>query len=41
MFKDENLITIPYTDLVEKPYATVLKIYEQLKLTTTPLFYNN
>ncbi len=38
MFKDENLITIPYTDLVEKPYATVLKIYEQLKLATTPLF---
>jgi hypothetical protein len=37
-FKNENLITIPYTDLVEKPYTTVLKIYEQLKLETTSSF---
>ena len=37
-FTKENFITILYTDLVEKPKDTVLKIYEQLKLETSPDF---
>ena len=37
-FKNENFITLPYTDLVEHPKETVLKIYEQLKLEITPDF---
>ena len=37
-FKYENLITIPYNDLVAQPKDTVLKIYEQLKLDITPDF---
>jgi len=37
-FKKENFITIPYTDLISAPKQTVLKIYDQLKLETTPEF---
>jgi hypothetical protein len=37
-FKKENFITIQYTDLVAQPKQTVLKIYNQLKLETTPAF---
>lgn len=37
-FKKENLITVAYNDLVRKPYDTVLKIYEQLQLDTSPAF---
>ena len=37
-FKQENLITIPYTDLIKNPKDTVLKIYNQLQLEVTPTF---
>lgn len=37
-FKKENFITIQYNDLVAQPKQTVLKIYEQLKLETSPAF---
>ena len=37
-FKQENLITIPYTDLIKNPKETVLKIYNQLQLEVTPTF---
>ena len=37
-FTKENFITVAYTDLVDKPKETVLKIYEQLKLETSPDF---
>jgi len=37
-FKKENFITVQYTDLVAEPKQTVLKIYEQLKLDTSPAF---
>jgi len=37
-FKPENLITIPYLDLIKNPKDTVLKIYEQLQLEITPVF---
>ncbi len=37
-FKKENLITVPYTDLVAQPKETVVKIYQQLKLEMTPQF---
>ena len=37
-FSQENLITIPYTDLVSQPKETVLKIYKQLQLDITPAF---
>ncbi len=40
-FKKENFITIPYTDLVAQPKQTVLKIYEQLELETSPEFLEN
>lgn len=37
-FKKENLITISYNDLVAHPKETVLKIYEQLQLESSPEF---
>ena len=37
-FKKENFITISYTDLIAQPKETVIKIYDQLKLTMTPEF---
>ncbi|MCB0508403.1 MAG: sulfotransferase [Bacteroidetes bacterium] len=37
-FKEENLITVPYADLVSHPKQTVLNIYNQLQLNTTPEF---
>ncbi|MEN9446827.1 MAG: hypothetical protein RJA25_116 [Bacteroidota bacterium] len=37
-FQNQNLITIDYTDLVGKPYDTVLKIYKQLQLNTSDTF---
>ncbi len=37
-FRKENFITIPYTELVNNPKDTVLKIYEQLKLDVSPAF---
>ncbi len=37
-FKQENFITIPYTELIADPMATVLKIYKQLQLEITPEF---
>jgi hypothetical protein len=37
-FKKENFITVQYNDLVAQPKQTVLKIYEQLKLETSPAF---
>jgi hypothetical protein len=37
-FEKEDLITIPYTELIDAPYDTVLRIYNQLKLDTSPAF---
>ncbi len=37
-FKQENFITVAYTDLVSHPKQTVLKIYDQLQLEITPEF---
>jgi hypothetical protein len=37
-FRKEDLITVPYTDLVSDPKATVERIYDQLKLEMTPPF---
>jgi hypothetical protein len=39
-FKKENLVAIPYVDLIKDPKDTVLKIYNQLQLDITPTFLN-
>ncbi len=39
-FKKENLVAIPYVDLIKDPKDTVLKIYNQLQLEITPIFLN-
>lgn len=40
-FKTENLITIPYLNLIENPKETVLKIYDQLQLEKSDHFLDN